>query len=110
MQEKTRRGVYHDLTKSPFTTTRGALTFVFSSEYNKRRFCERVAAETERFNARMEERSKMGLSSNMQFLPAIILYNTIESRGFLIRGSMFGYEWTWNSAADVVIGDIPESI
>ena len=108
MHEKTRRGIYYDFEKSPYRSTYGALTFVFSSENNRARFEDRIDGEIAIYNQRQTERAKMPLKSKAIFFPAITLYNKIESRGFLIMGNMFGYEWTWTRAADVIIADIPE--
>lgn len=95
MYTLTRRGIANDLSKSPYWTNINyenfELTFVFSSELNKKRFLKRV--EDNRISINMSLSKRFGIEIEACLLSDIKLYTQVEHRGFLIVGKEGEYTW-----------------
>ena len=86
----TRGGVTYDLGVSPFTHTETYkngydLTFMFSSEFNKDRFLERMKENREKINSSLTKRFNMNIEFSV--LADVKLYSTVEKRGFHIKSN-----------------------
>ena len=79
----TRGGVFYDLSASPYKIAHCGFTFYFSSKLHRDKFRTRLPGAEEDFLQRM--RNRWGLAFSHTVLPAILLYRTIETRGFYIR-------------------------
>lgn len=84
----TRGGVTYDLKMSPFTHTETYdngvnMSFMFSSEYNKGRFLEKLEENREKINESLTKR--FGIRVYLPVLSDVKLYSIIEKRGFFIK-------------------------
>ena len=79
---KSRKGVYYDLTISPYRVTLDDLTFVFSSRLHKDKFIAQYAAHRKKINFSLSNRFNV----IVKFAPLadVVLYSKIETRGFLM--------------------------
>lgn len=88
MNNLTRGGVAYNLAESPFMAREfypgsgTGLYFMFSSEWNKDRFQQRMRANREKINSSLSKR--FGFTIEMNALCDIKLYISIEKRGFLV--------------------------
>ena len=86
MAKLTRSNVAHDLNISPHKLTieyyQQDITFVFSSEYNRNRFCAKLAENRDTINLSISNR--FGFEFQNDVLCDIKLYSIVEKRGFLI--------------------------
>jgi len=82
----TRGGVMWDLNLSPFRMDvpykQRTLTFVFSSETNRKKFYDRFIENREKINESLSNRFKLNITVDV--MCDVRLYETIEKRGFLI--------------------------
>lgn len=83
----TRRGIEYDLKESPYEKHINyddhQIRYVFSSDYNARRFIERLYSNRDKINESLTNRFKIDIKMNV--LSDIKLYESIEKRGFLIE-------------------------
>lgn len=81
---KTRNGIYYDLTKSTyhFKVPDTNIIFVFSSDLHLFKFEDQYKNHREDFNTKFKARYR--INTDMKVMPDILLYNKIETRGFLI--------------------------
>jgi hypothetical protein len=81
---KTRNGVYYDLSKSvyKFTVPDTKIQFVFSSDLHMVKFEERYLNYRKQINQKFNARYR--LEFNFKTFSDLLLYQTIETRGFLI--------------------------
>ena len=86
MAKLTRSNVAHDLNISPHKLTIeyyvDNITFVFSSEYNRNRFCAKLAENRNQINDSLSNR--FGFEFQNDVLCDVKLYSQVEKRGFLI--------------------------
>lgn len=75
--------VIRDFNKSPFYARIGNTVFVFSSDFNRRRFRAALADEKRHFGARCKK--LYGLRVEYNAVSAFALYAKIERRGYMIR-------------------------
>lgn len=78
----TRRGVFYDLSKSPYKIEQMGFTFYFSSKLHRNNFKQRLPETEERFLQRMKK--QYGLTFTRSIIPALYLYRLIETRGFRV--------------------------
>jgi len=80
----TRNGVYYDLTKSSFkfTTLDTKMIFVFSSDLHMFKFEDQYKAHRKELNLKLKARYRLDINTTV--LADLVLYNKIETRGFLI--------------------------
>lgn len=83
MNQISRRGIYYNLSLSPFNITIDDITFYFSSKLHFQKFTERVNQFKEYTKTRMEKKVKVKCEINQ--LIVLMLYETIETRGFYIK-------------------------
>lgn len=76
-------GVCYDLEKTPYITTLGMLTFYFSSKMHLEKFLERFKDNRAKINESLSNRFNIHFS--VDSLADILLYKSIETRGFYIR-------------------------
>ena len=88
MEDITRYGVAHDLTKSPYFLEIDyqfeKLTYIFSSKLYLEKFTLRLYDNREKVSDYISKKFGFKIVNNM--LSDIKLYNDIEKRGFLIKG------------------------
>lgn len=77
-----RNNICYDLRKSHFRCTRDGVTYVFSSRLHLNKFKERADAHRETINQSLSNRFNFAV--NVNTLADVVLYNKIETRGFLI--------------------------
>ena len=82
MSNLTRGGVCYDLAESPFTVQIDSLKYHFSSEINLNKFINKKNGHRERITDSLSKR--FGFEVKNDILADIVLYKTIEKRGFLI--------------------------
>ncbi len=83
---KTRGGVYYNLAESTYKYKHKNVTFVFSSDFNKRRFERQIKDfAKEEFN-RLEYILGFELDESFMDIAILKIYQKIESRGFYIIG------------------------
>lgn len=86
MAKLTRSNVAHDLNISPHKLTIeyyvDSITFVFSSEYNRNRFCAKLVENRNYHNDSLSKR--YGFEIQNDVLCDVKLYSQVEKRGFLI--------------------------
>lgn len=90
MARLTRSGVAHDLSISPHTTVvkygeHDFLTYVFSSEFYKKKFLEKMYKHREEISESLSKR--FGFRIRNDKLADVKLYMKTETRGFLIKGN-----------------------
>lgn len=82
----TRGGVCYDLHKTPFTVNvtydNGTITFMFSSQVNLDKFNDKLKENRDKINDSLSKRFKFQIIQDI--ICDLRLYNTIETRGFLI--------------------------
>ena len=80
----TRNGVYYDLTKSryKFKVPDTNMIFIFSSDLHMFKFEDRYLNNREEQNIKFKSRFRVNIETKV--LPDIMLYQKIETRGFLI--------------------------
>ena len=78
----TRNGIVYDLSKSTFTTTLDDITFIFSSRLHKTKFKEKCDINRVTFAEKFFK--KYGVEVATYSLADILLYESIETRGFMI--------------------------
>lgn len=83
MEKQKALRVVRNFETSPYTTQIGQFEFVFSSDFNRRRFKHYFPFEKQKFAARV--RKLYGVAVYYNELTAFVLYSRIERRGFLIR-------------------------
>jgi len=81
---KTRNGVYYDLTKSTykFVVPDTKMTFVFSSDLHLIKFEDQYSINRHNFNLKLRSRYRVNIEAKV--LPDLLLYQKIETRGFLV--------------------------
>lgn len=82
--ERTIRGVYKIIEKSPLQVAVGDFTFYFTSDFNYTRFKERYQEELIDFNRRAQYVYRNAHHLEFDELGLIRLYQTIEKRGFYL--------------------------
>lgn len=86
MTNLTRGGVAYNLDSSPYRYSvdypKRCITFVFSSDFYKSSFIQRLNKNRERINQSLSNR--FGFKIEQDILCDIKLYTSIEKRGFLI--------------------------
>ena len=80
----TKKGIYHNLTESTYTVTNGEVVFYFSSQSYLKKFMIRYKQHRERFNNRVELKNQT-IPLNFDTLADVLLYQELETRGFLVR-------------------------
>lgn len=78
----TRNGIVYDLIKSPYKTTLNGITFYFSSTNHLEKFNEQFKENRETLVYSLYKRFKLGVYINELY--DLVLYNKIETRGFLV--------------------------
>lgn len=88
MAKLTRSGVAHDLNISPYKQVvkydNEELMFVFSSEFYRKKFEDKIEDNRNKINKSLSNRFGFEVRNNL--LADIKLYLTTETRGFLILG------------------------
>ena len=79
---KTRNGIYKDINYSTYTYNTGQLTFVFSSEFYRRKFIDTYMNHRKQISESLSNRFKFSI--DVSFLADLVLYTKIEKRGFLL--------------------------
>lgn len=79
---KTRNGVFYDLKHSTYRHEENGLTFVFSSKNHLEKFKKKILENREKINYSLSNRFNFNI--DVSVLADIVLYNKIETRGFLI--------------------------
>lgn len=79
---KTRNGIYKNINYSTYKYNTGQLTFVFSSEFYKRKFIEAYMNHRKQISESLSNRFKFSI--DVSVLADLVLYTKIEKRGFLI--------------------------
>lgn len=82
----TRKGVEHDLLKSPYIAYYGDLKFYFSSLLYKTNFRKKVNDYVSKYS--MYFNKKFKLNVNAEYFLAISLYKIIEKRGFKVENTL----------------------
>lgn len=87
----TRNGIVHDLRKSPHKfiisyKENYFVTFFFSSELYKTKFEERLYEHRQLINSKLSKRFHFAIQN--ESISDVVLYSTIEKRGFLIKSSL----------------------
>ncbi len=83
MQKQAPIRVVRTLEKSPYVSKIGIYEFVFSSDFNRRRFRAAIADARRHLSARCNKLYGMRVEYNA--VSAFALYVRIERRGFLVR-------------------------
>lgn len=79
---KTRNGIYKNINYSTYTYNTGQLTFVFSSEFYRRKFIDTYMNHRKQISESLSNRFKFSI--DVSFLADLVLYTKIEKRGFLL--------------------------
>lgn len=79
---KSRKGIFYDLNVSEYRATINNITYVFSSELHKQKFIERVKDNRENINSKLTKRYGIEIENNI--LADLILYKSVETRGYLV--------------------------
>lgn len=79
---KTRRGIYYDLSQSPYQFRSNSVTYHFSSSLNLKRFADRL--EGRRTTIMTYLTKLFGFEIKADHLAEVHLYLKVEKRGFLI--------------------------
>lgn len=87
---QTKRGIYHNLKESKYTISNSEVVFFFSSKFYMDKFLNTYQEEREKFAVKF---TKFALPLNMVILSDLILYKTIEKRGF--RAWYKGVDISW---------------
>ena len=82
MQQVTRRGVYNDLSLSPYKFKTEKLTLFFSSAVNLKRFRDALDQHLILFAQKCEK--YLGVPINDNTLSILMLYHRIEGRGWRV--------------------------
>lgn len=72
-------GIYHNLRESKYTISNGEVVFFFSSKLYRDKFLKQYE------NHRVIYKNKMNVPLNMDTLSDVLLYESIEKRGFFVR-------------------------
>ena len=78
--------VWYNLSNSPYFTKLNGYTFYFSSQFNLNRFNTKIKSNYLE-DETLKLSSKFKCKINCQIIIAILLYRTIEKRGFYILGA-----------------------
>ena len=97
---KTRNGIYYDLRKTEYKATVEDVTYCFSSKRNLAKFIEQLEENREILTYSLFKRFKVWVFANELF--DLVLYNKIESRGFLVEVEGVGYDCLENLKLDGV--------
>lgn len=87
---KTRNGIYYNLKKSEYTVEVNNIKYFFSSQRHLEKFLEQLEENREILAYSLYKRFKVWVSADELF--DLVLYNKIESRGFLIEIEGVDYE------------------
>lgn len=79
---KTRNGVFYDLKHSTYRHEENDMVFVFSSKNHLEKFKMKIFENREKINDSLSRRFNFNI--DVSALADIVLYNKIETRGFLI--------------------------
>jgi YHS domain-containing protein len=78
----TRRGIYLDLSQSPYKITTNGLTFYFSSDLHMLKFEDRLHESRQEIELKLTSRFRVAVK--FPALADLTLYMKIETRGFLV--------------------------
>lgn len=77
----TRSGIYHNLKESHYTVSNSEAVFFFSSVVNLKKFLKRYKEHRNEFDRKMKKFTGE-TPYNLDTLADVVLYETIEKRGF----------------------------
>ena len=80
----TKKGIYHNLNESTYTASNEEVVMYFSSKVYLKKFMIRYKQHREKFNKRVELKDQT-IPLNFDTLSDLLLYEELETRGFLIR-------------------------
>ena len=78
----TRRGIYLDLSKSPYKVTANGMTYYFSSDLHMIKFEDRLHESRQEIDLKLTARFRVAVK--FPALADLTLYQKIETRGFLV--------------------------
>ena len=79
---KSRNGIFYDLNFSTYKVNEKGLTYVFSSELHRNKFNMKKIENRENICRSLSKRFKIKIE--LSILADIVLYQKIETRGFLV--------------------------
>jgi YHS domain-containing protein len=84
-----RNGVCYDLAQSPYTYQIDNVTYIFSSKSHKQKFKLQYKENRDKFKEKFVK--KYGIELDTNCLSDLLLYETIETRGFMLEIESGGY-------------------
>ena len=87
---KTRNGIYYNLKKSEYTIIVNDIKYFFSSQRHLEKFQEQLEENREILAYSLFKRFKVWVEADELF--DLVLYNKIESRGFLVEVEGVDYD------------------
>lgn len=90
----TRNGIYNNINDSTYTVCIDNIIYYFSSQLYKRKFLLRYKKERDVLNSKLSKKYKMSIEANI--LSDLLLYSTLEKRGFKVETNKEGYECLQN--------------
>ncbi|MDP4120849.1 MAG: hypothetical protein Q8876_07345 [Bacillota bacterium] len=79
----TKNGIVYDLENSPYTHKINNVEFMFSSKLHRHKFKDRLVIN--RINFQEKFTKKYGIEIDTTLLADVLLYDSIETRGFLLK-------------------------